>query len=386
MSKILDYFWILLIVLLGSSHAFKGDSTFIFTLLPLSFLCYLKKGGPIYGKGLGLLVMLFVFFYIRGMHLGQNINGYALPVVTLLSYYFIAYCIKESFSELYVKVIVWLSAIGLVIWSGINLSDGIYNALCSFASSLPQYNNNDIVWEKDTNPVYSMYLFEIARDKVNIIRNTGAFYEPGRQAVVILIALAIEIFKRDAKLITKNTVILSLALLSTLSTMGYAGFLCILLGYAILSDLKKSKKVFLVLLLIPIIFYVYQLDFIGNKISEDYANEESYSRFTAMAYHWMYIMESPLWGNSFLELGSPNGITHIIAIYGIPFSIIYYCLLYKGASYMIHGENQSLAVKTCLFIVLLVNAFGQTITESPLYFTIAGFGVLTFMKKNNNIQ
>ena len=116
----------------------------------------------------------------------------------------------------------------------------------------------------------------------------------------------------------------------------------------------------------------------ADKISGEIANEESYSRFSAMAYHWIYIMKSPIWGNTFMELGSPNGITHIIAIYGIPFAIIYYYYLYQGGSCLVGNNHNHTMANICMFLVLLVNAFGQTITESPLYYTISCIGIISY--------
>ena len=129
-------------------------------------------------------------------------------------------------------------------------------------------------------------------------------------------ALAINLFYFKEKITSKKSLVLLLTNLTTFSTTGYVATAVLFVGYIFFSNIKKSYKFILSVILLVVVYYVGQLDFMTEKIAEQSADDSTWSRFGAIAYHWNQITQSPIIGfGPFLsnvfgdELFSPNGLT-----------------------------------------------------------------------------
>lgn len=136
--------------------------------------------------------------------------------------------------------------------------------------------------------------------------------------------------------------------------------------------------------LLTVVYYVGQLDFMTEKIAEQSANDSSWSRFGAIAYHWDQIMQSPMIGfGPFISrvfgdklLSSPNGLTDLMRYYGIPLSILFYYLLYKGTKQYVNDIHWGANV--FVFISTILLCFSQTITYSPFFMILYFFAFSTY--------
>lgn len=156
------------------------------------------------------------------------------------------------------------------------------------------------------------------------------------------------------------------------------------IGYIFFSSIKKSYKILLSVILLAVVYYVGQLDFMTEKIAEQSADDSSWSRFGAIAYHWTQIIQSPIIGfGPFISkvfanelLSSPNGLTDLMRYYGIPLSIIFYYLLYRGTKQYVNNIHWGANVFVFLSIILL--CFSQTITYSPFFMILYFFAFNTY--------
>ena len=125
------------------------------------------------------------------------------------------------------------------------------------------------------------------------------------------------------------------------------------------------------------------LDFMTEKIAEQSADDSTWSRI------WRHCISlesdnaisiigfGPFLSNVFGdELFSPNGLTDLMRYYGIPLSIVFYYLLYRGTK--VYVGNSHKGANVCVFVSLLLLCFSQTITYSPFFMILYFFAFNTY--------
>ena len=237
-----------------------------------------------------------------------------------LSYYFflfyaifIAYIHVRVYGRdlfpIYEHIMVVFSAISLVLWGFavfIPFSRGIFHLFPETA-----FGNN------------VFYLFNWM-DPANVqiygslIRNAGCSWEPGRFAIMLIPAILINLSREGIKFRkNKKMIILLAALASTISTTGYS--IAILL-YAIcwFKKLTVKRSFYFVVLILPICWYLFSLEFMAEKIQDKVDYEElseermgnyeyyenkyrdeylgSLDRFESASFDWINFQEDPLLG------------------------------------------------------------------------------------------
>jgi len=237
-----------------------------------------------------------------------------------LSYYFflfyaifIAYIHVRVYGRdmfpIYEHIMVVFSAISLVLWGFavfIPFSRGIFHLFPETA-----FGNN------------VFYLFNWM-DPANVqiygslIRNAGCSWEPGRFAIMLIPAILINLSREGIKFRkNKKMIILLAALASTISTTGYS--IAILL-YAIcwFKKLTVKRSFYFVVLILPICWYLFSLEFMAEKIQDQVDYEElseermgnyeyyenkyrdeylgSLDRFESASFDWINFQEDPLLG------------------------------------------------------------------------------------------
>lgn len=247
-----------------------------------------------------------------------------------------------------------LSYLSLIIWIPIALFPSLRQALASF--SLP-YN-------QATTIVASWGVFGISNsENLGILRNLGFAWEPGRFASLVVLALLIHLYRTRFKLFEKNFWPLFLALLSSLSTTGYMAFFICIFGWFL--NVKKSLSVQKYILLIAFAVFLLFSPFMLEKMIEisntdtfltdeaaDYYGSIDFTyipqRSEGLFLEWLNILNSPLVGYgdnvsySFvqdkifpqLKIFLSNGILQIIAMLGIPLSLLFYYALFKSSMYV----------------------------------------------------
>ena len=278
-----------------------------------------------------------------------------------------------------------ISLISLILWVGIQLSHSFHDFLFNFANQLPQFSNDNNLRSLNIE-MRHIYIFSIPFEET--LRNLGPFYEPGRFAIFLGFALALNLFKNKEKIFDKEDLIYILALITTFSTTGYIVML-LLVTIRMLNKIYKPIYFALAIFVLPfIIWNVLNLDFMSDKIIGDINETQSYSRFAAMVYHYELISKQPLfgWGNFVNDFKmSPNGLTQIIVKWGIIFSIFFYLYLYEGVKNIVKTNLMPLWSTFPIFVALLLLTFSQSATIEPFYFTIMFFG-LQYSKNNESIR
>lgn len=328
---------------------------------------------------------------------------------TQYSYYFflfysiiIAYIHVQVFGKkmliLYEHIMEKLSIISLFLW-GIAV---IYPGSAVFFRSFPEtsFGNN------------ILYLFtwldtsirELGFVYNGLLRNAGCSWEPGRFAIMVLLALYCNLARCGIKFKgNRSGIILLLALISTQSTTGYVGTIIL---YSIFAFKKFDVKYILAFLIIivPIAYQLSKLEFMQEKIIEqadmdanlkrinesmDYVNKVkesneyvgSLSRFTSIYFEIINIKMDPILGygrNSgksyFSQRISGNfvitgGLLKMFGQHGIPLGIILYIILYQSSAAL--GRDFKVR-RIALFAIFLIS-----LTSYPL-FTVPVFTAFWF--------
>ncbi|MBS4058263.1 MAG: hypothetical protein KGZ82_13165 [Bacteroidales bacterium] len=278
-----------------------------------------------------------------------------------------------------------IALISLFFWTGLQISDAIKDELLYFAKDLAQLSSDEKLETIRPDTYYHLYLFVIPIGET--LRNSGLFYEPGRFAVFLGIALALNLFRRKSKLFDIEDLIYIFAIVTTFSTAGYYALL-ILISTRVFLTYKSPLHLLIGIIAVPVlIWYVNGLDFMWEKVNSDYSNFESYSRFSAIAYHLELIAQSPIlgWGYNIEDIElSPNGLTILVLRWGFVFSILYFVLLYKGVNTLLGSFRDQKWTRNLVFVTIIILTFSQTATVDAFYFALMFFGLSKFKLNASN--
>lgn len=295
---------------------------------------------------IGFLVLFIAqFIFISQVSIPADIN-----FIAKFSIAFMIPCILGvKFRNAYLKAITFTAVVSLIFFS-LYYFTGWHTGI-SFG------RNNSIL-------IYNQLLSDEPR-------NSGMFWEPGAfQAYINLVPL---MFYNELKQLWKrerfSCIILILALITTFSTTGYVVFLFIIGTALIKTTHNKFFKAIIGVAVFAIVVYSFtSLDFIGEKISEQYENaltiekgDVSWTRFGAAMVDSYEIARNPITGNGFLmdarypglgELmsGSGNGFTGALNMFGIIIILFYIIQLYKSTPGILISDKLIFAVAVILIL------------------------------------
>lgn len=229
--------------------------------------------------------------------------------------------------------------------------------------------------ESTANKSYTLYVYTVYFiDDLLIPQNTGPFWEHGIFCIYLIIAFYLNAI-RENKIITKYNIVFIIAIITSFSSTGYV-VLIVALAFIILQRGGITfSKIFLLVMLLIGTYYISSLDFMTEKITENAMSTNESSRFFAMVYHWQQIVKSPFIGyGPYLERAfsnlvmSPNGWTHLLRVWGIPFSAYLLIAFFKGAGNFFREEDNSFFKRIGLFVIVMIAVFPQTLSVSYFYF------------------
>lgn len=116
----------------------------------------------------------------------------------------------------------------------------------------------------------SSTIFYVYRPKLPghvMLRNCGFCWEPGMYAITLLLAITLNLIKNDFKL-NGRILVYFVVLISTFSTTGYVSFIFVLIYYILNVKLRFAGLIIVAIVIVPLVIYVGQLDFISFKITE----------------------------------------------------------------------------------------------------------------------
>lgn len=264
-----------------------------------------------------------------------------------------------------------------------------------------------------------LYLFtwmDPAKGQVysGIIRNAGCSWEPGRFAIMVTLAIFCNLCQNGIKLKNnKNIWWLIIALVTTQST---TGFVSALILYTIFLIKKFNLKYIIITLLImvPVIYGIMQLDFIGEKITTKMTDAQDVSqrdqtfayaatqyeegeyvgsidRFDAMVFEWMNVKNDPILGysrnvehsyfrtyisNNFVLA---NGLVKVFGMYGIFFGLYFFYILYRSSKKIAQDSNAQRIL--AMFILFCLSAISYQILAIPIFTTFWFYGLFSQMNK-----
>ncbi len=264
--KNLLFFSVVIIIAMGCFLAF--NDLFIFGVLLFSIFLFI-----IYKKRLNTLPLVIILLWGVINLFSYNINQTSFSLYTFLGYivkllipYFTIKVIGVTIFQKFSKVVYVLSIISFPFY-----------LFQLFAPEILELLNP--ILEPVTAEAYKgegWYGFIFTYSRLHL-RNSGFMWEPGAFAMAINLAI-LEIWSRNNFKISKQIIVLIIALLTTLSTMAYIS----LAIFSIIFLLSIRKPIWL-LLVLPIIIFssvkVWQLEFMDQKLRHyiDNIDQQYYS-------------------------------------------------------------------------------------------------------------
>ena len=189
----------------------------------------------------------------------KDFNNYIFIIYALIISYIHIQVYKEKLFPLFVDVMSKIAVLSLLIWFiTALLPDLAMNIARLFPKLSHGYNVLYIIQWMDVNDVHVSY---------GVIRNAGSSWEPGRFAIMLSLAFLISLYSDGTSLIkNRKALLFVITILTTMSTTGYV--MCIVLYiYMYMRSLKLNNVFKLLIIGVPFILFIMQLDFIGEKLS-----------------------------------------------------------------------------------------------------------------------
>lgn len=301
-----------------------------------------------------------------------------------------------NFIPNYLVVMRLLTKISLIIFIPIylfpNLHEYIIQTIPDFLSYKMELWGSEFM--KKSIVIYNFNMI----DSSNLIRNCGPFWEPGAFGGFLLIAFMFNSV-REKRLFTKLNFLFFFALITTQSTTAYLALFVFILGYYLSNNFSLKTMLLLISLLISGIFAFNQIPFLGRKISDEsesieYAinEKEGNSRLASAVLDLNDISQFPYTGRGIWDetrvdkkfefVARNNGLTNILAQWGIGFSFIYFFFYFKSINFYCQYYESSKLLSSVILLTIWILSFGE------VYFNLVFFWSLLFLftsYSNSNI-
>ena len=345
------------------------------------------------------LVWAFCSIIKYGIYTTQELSYHFFMIYAIVIAYIHCQVYGDKLLPIYENIMVFLCKIAVLGW----LIAVLVPFSATFFRLFPETGFGNNVF-------YLFTWMDPAKGQVysGIIRNAGCSWEPGRFAIMVALAIFCNLCQNGVKFKNnKNVWWLLLALVTTQST---TGFFTVLIIYSIFLLKRFNFKYILiyVIIMLPIVCGLLQLDFMGEKVNDkltdaqdisrlyeqfDYhnVNEEegtylgSIDRFEAMTFEWMNLMHDPILGygrnvkHSFFYTDITtnyvlaNGLVRILSSYGILLGLFFFFILIKSS---IQLARDSCEKRTFgLFFLLCLCAISYQILSIPIFTTFWFYGV-----------
>lgn len=182
----------------------------------------------------------------------------------------IAYIHAQVFGStifpIYEHILVWVCKVDLVFWA-FNI---MFYSLPELVGIFPETNLGRNI----------LYVYQWITPDLNIydnaiLRNAGFSWEPGRFAIMIVLAIYVNLSRRGVTFVKNSNIVwLLLALASTQSTTGFSLAIFLLVVFYLKRFSFKRMLIFTIIF-IPAIVYISTLDFMKKKIEEQLDVKES---------------------------------------------------------------------------------------------------------------
>ena len=387
--------------------------------IPLLLTIILAIRNKVAFKNANLHKILLLFLLWSGavtIKYGFGFGDYQVIGFAFFLFYaiFVAYIHNQVFGKEYFPIleqlIVVLSFISLIFWS-------IAVFMPSFATTLFKSSFSQEVTFGNS----FLYIFtwmDPTKGQISggIPRNAGWAWEPGRYAIMLCLAICLNVI-RNGKITfinNKKLIVLLVALLSTQSTTGYSTLLILWSLYSFKGK-GIAPKISLVFVVVISFVSFASLDFMGDKIneqtnfSEEMSNVDkqislaenrisegeywmSLNRFPSAYFECYNIVHDPILGYTQIPIYSyfyneistnvrlTGGLMKVLAEFGIPFGLFLYILLFKSSVAIASEFSYNNRTKFLIFICFLLSSISYVLFCVPVFMTIWFYG--QFAKSN----
>ncbi|CAM3948911.1 O-antigen ligase-like membrane protein [Flavobacterium branchiophilum] len=260
-----DFLIILLIILASSSAIFLNEKLFLISVVIyiLSLFFFLKKtiNLKIYIFLTSWIVINILSFLVYNhVESFKAITFLSVTARILLPYFIIRIMGINSFLNKFERIIYVLTLISLPLFTIQLINPNLFFALSPLLSAFS-------LEEQQLAGGWYVGFFMFSGWAAD--RNCGFMWEPGAFAFMIILAMFIRFFKNNFT-IDKKIIVYVIAIITTLSTMGF--FVLFLMTLAFLLKFKSARINMLIIVILPIfiIFSVYfylNSDFLAGKIN-----------------------------------------------------------------------------------------------------------------------
>lgn len=238
----------------------------------------------------------------------------------------------------------------------------------------------------------------------SITRNAGCSWEPGRFAVMLCLAITINIFYRGVTLKdNKNLIWLLVALLSTFSTTGYTATFILLMLFFI-KEFNAKYIIGAILVTIPLLYGATKVSFLGEKLSYhiynqseniDFVNSEGayyeeadvfyrMDRFPSLFFEYENLKADVLLGYGrdrtyakmyktvSTQMTTTGGLVQMLSVYGIILGFFLYLILWKSSTCIAY--NMGSTKTQAIFVFFLLSLVSYPLFEFPIFSAIWLFG------------
>lgn len=408
-----EYLYVFVLIIYGGmANSFVRSFSFdkpLSVLLPviLSIILALKNRIA-FSKSFYLLLLFYTIYNFALIVKFEAIHpiffGYLL--VNFFVTYVTVKALKFKFFFIYERIIYYLAIIGLIFWLGQIILGG--DNLLKILYKIPSIETFSNVSGGGLNIIiYSVQPFEqILIQNSRIFRNCGFAWEPGGFAVLLCLAIFINLFFRKSSLkLNSRYWILVFALLTTQSTTGYIILIILMIFYFF----QAKMKVVILLLpaLITIVILFFSLPFMRDKIllyfeeanQVDVIVEQSIGRettrtpqrFASFIIALKDFVNNPILGYGgqtedrwFRQINSNispiSGIGNLLAQYGMVGFLFFTLLLIRSSKYFACSFNYHGAYLFFLIMILI------TISYSVIFLSvIMSFWMFSFYRDPEEI-
>lgn len=370
----------MLIALTGFEYFYRNHQLIYLVLGPLSLYLAWISGAGVHKGALLFVGATVLLLGVQAFHFGLDLQIVFSGAVRFVIYLLVALGTARVFADKYIRVVYVLAVVSLVFYVPSQVSDSFHKFLLAVSSNIQPIGFGSVDVEQWTNPSNTLIIYTVPH--LDVFRNSGPFWEPGMFGVFINIALAINV-ARTSQLWNKHNIVLLLSSVTTFSLGSLVASVLIVTYYY--AFIKRAVLVGLCILVAAPLLAValMQNDYFVAKVEANIQDvDKGYGRVGALLTHYAQIVESPLIGYGGGSLAdsqerlsewtgvTPNGLSNIVRLYGIPFSLLYYFLLYNFSQWCVAqskgGTNRCLLV----FLVLLIVAFSQDVTTRHFYFVL----------------
>jgi hypothetical protein len=298
-KKLFNYVYCMTLLMVSGNPAVKnlGFDTLIILLFGLGAILFITR--PIYLTGRNAILIIALGFLLLthmvlfGAYVMPASVGFMLQVLTA----FMVMSAIPQFMSYFVRCMFVVALVSLFFY---------------FVIMIP--GNSDsmrplLVYEEPIITQFSIGIHTF-RGYDKELRNSGPFWEPGAYAGYLALALFCMVLMSENK--RQSVIVASVlitALLTTLSTMGYAAFFVVIFAYFI--QRFRSANILLVALGFPLVsvflgFGAYQvgeqIPFLKEKIVEQFddadegKNNAEINRFGNAEYDWSFVKRRPFFG------------------------------------------------------------------------------------------